>query len=68
MWLPAVKSPLRLYDRSFDSIKFFLSDLNLGIGHCRDIGIFKSYKNVNDNSHPHCYGIRYKSITYFLVF
>ena len=52
-WLSAADSHLRLLDRSFNSIKFLLSDLYLDIGHRRvivDLSIL--YKIVTDNSHP----------------
>ena len=53
VWLSAAESHLRLLDRSFNSVKFLLPDLNLDIGHRRDVGALSVlYKIVNDNSHP----------------
>ena len=53
VWLSAADTHLRLLDRSFNSVKFLLTDLDLDIGHRRDIGALSIlYKIVNDSSHP----------------
>ena len=53
VWLSAADSHLKLLDRSFNSVKFLLTDLDLDIGHRRDIGALSIlYKIVNDSSHP----------------
>ena len=51
VWSSAADSHLRLLERAFNSIKFLLSDLDLNIGHRRDVGglcmLFKVVNNVH---------------------
>ena len=53
VWSSAADSHLRLLERAFNSVKFLLSDLDLDIGHRRDVGaLCILFKIVNDVHHP----------------
>ena len=53
VWSSAADCHLRLLDRAFNSIKFLLSDLDLDIGHRRDVGaLCILYKILNNTGHP----------------
>ena len=53
VWSSAADSHLRLLERAFNSVKFLLSDLDLDIGHRRDVGgLCILFKVVNDVHHP----------------
>ena len=53
VWCSAADCHLRLLDRAFNSIKFLLSDLDLDIGHRRDVGaLCLLYKILNNTDHP----------------
>ena len=52
IWSSAADCHLRLLDRAFNSVKL-LSDLDLDIGHCRDVGaLCILYKILNNTDHP----------------
>ena len=53
VWSSAADCHLRLLDRAFNSVKFLLSELDLDIGHRRDVGaLCILFKIVNDVNHP----------------
>ena len=53
VWSSAADCHLRLLDRAFNSVKFLLTELDLDIGHRRDVGaLCILYKVVNDVDHP----------------
>ena len=53
VWSSAADCHLRLLDRAFNSVKFLLSELDLDIGHRRDVGaLCILFKIVNDVDHP----------------
>ena len=53
VWCSAADCHLRLLDRAFNSVKFLLSDLDLDIGHRRDVGaLCLLYKILNNTDHP----------------
>ena len=53
VWSSAADSHIRLLERAFNSVKFLLSDLDLNIGHRRDVGaLCILFKVVNDVHHP----------------
>ena len=53
VWSSAADCHIRLLDRGFNSVKGLLSELDLDIGHHRNVGaLCMLYKIVNDVDHP----------------